>query len=71
MPDLALISLDMVSFFSTESNNMESFTLLRLFRNLRLLRLVRMVGRASVLKEHLETFEIMEWASDTWTLYSG
>ncbi|CAK9067603.1 unnamed protein product, partial [Durusdinium trenchii] len=63
VPDLALISLDMVSFFSTESNNMESFTLLRLFRNLRLLRLVRMVGRASVLKEHLETFEIMEWAS--------
>lgn len=63
LPDVALISLDMVSFFSTESSNMESFTLLRLFRNLRLLRLVRMVGRAGVLKEHLETFEIMEWAS--------
>ena len=67
LPDVALISLDMVSFFSTESSNMVSFTLFRLFRNLRLLRLVRMVGRAGVLKEHLQTFEIMEWASDTWS----
>ena len=65
-PDVALLSLDVITFSST-SSSAQSLTLLRLFRSLRLLRLVRMVGRAHLLKEHLTGLEFMgALASATW-----
>jgi len=58
-PDIALLSLDVMTFFGTSSTDVQSLTLLRLFRSLRLLRLVRMMGRAHLLKEHLTGLEFM------------
>ena len=69
-PDVALLSLDVITFSST-SSSAQSLTLLRLFRSLRLLRLVRMVGRAHLLKEHLTGLEFMgALASATWEQFS-
>ena len=66
-PDIALLSLDVMTFFGTSSTDVQSLTLLRLFRSLRLLRLVRMMGRAHLLKEHLTGSEFMgALASATW-----
>ena len=66
-PDIALLSLDVMTFFGTSSTDVQSLTLLRLFRSLRLLRLVRMMGRAHLLKEHLTGLEFMgALASATW-----
>lgn len=64
VPDLAMLSSDIMSLFALDLRTVETLTLLRLFRNLRLFRLLKMAGRLSLIKELVLGLNMgLEWTS--------